>query len=58
MSTIYTVTFTNKQTGEREISRYFQTLRAARNLAKWLNTTNFATCATIYKGGAGGEIVK
>jgi len=58
MSTFYTVTFTNAETGEQTVSRIFQTLRAARNWAKWINTTNFATCATIYKGGAGGEIVK
>ena len=58
MSTFYTVTFTHKQTGNVEISRIFETLRAARNWAKWLNSTNFATCATIYKGGVGCEIVK
>lgn len=58
MSTFYTVTFTHTETGNQEVSRIFQTLRAARNWAKWLNTTRFAKNATIYKGGAGGEIVK
>jgi hypothetical protein len=54
----YTVTFLDSNTGNWEVSRYFRTVRAARNWAKWLRTTNFVTEAAVYRGPAGGERIE
>ena len=54
----YTVTFTNRFTGLVEISRYFNTKRAALNWAKWLRTQNFVTETAVFLGQAGEELVE
>lgn len=56
MDSIYAVEFLNQQ-GEREISRYFETLRAARSWIKWLRAQRFVASARIMRGGPGGEEV-
>ena len=56
-ATIYTVTFTDL-TGTEVISRFFQKLSAARTWVSYLNGTAYAKDAKIYRGGAGGELVK
>jgi len=50
---IYEVTFTN-QTGAIERSRYFDTLRAAKNWAKWLRKQTFVAATQVWQGGSGG----
>ena len=52
----YTVTFTSTD-GNETISRFFQTLTAARKWAAFLNSTTWAKAAKIYRGQAGGELV-
>lgn len=42
--------------GTREISRIFETIRAARKWAKWLATQDFGG-VRIMRGGPGGEEV-
>lgn len=41
-----------------EISRYFETIRAARNYVKYLKTLKYILSARILKGGQGGEETK
>lgn len=52
----YETTFVNAS-GIVERSRLFQTIRAARTWAKWLAKQKFVQSVSIYKGGAGGELV-
>ena len=51
---IYAVELTIAATGERQISRLFQTIAAARKWAKWLRTLHYVASARIMAGGAGG----
>lgn len=51
------VTFTNTD-GQETLSRFFQTIRAARKWAKWLSDQKFATNVRIMRGGPGGEPVQ
>ncbi len=51
------VTFTNTD-GQETVSRFFQTLRAARKWAKWLSAQKFAANVRIMRGGPGGEPVQ
>jgi len=56
-SRILAVTFLNAD-GNEIVSRFFQTLRGARQWAKWLRSQNFAENIRIMDGGPGGnEIV-
>jgi len=43
--------------GEWQLSRYFQTLRAARSWARWLSSQPYAHEVAIHRGGQGGERV-
>ena len=49
---MYTVTFTDGN-GNEQISRFFETIRAARTWAKWLLTQKFQRQVSIYRGQAG-----
>lgn len=51
------VTFTNNE-GQETLSRFFQTIRAARKWAKWLSGQNYAANVRIMRGGPGGEPVQ
>ncbi len=57
MNTLFTVTFTDAN-GNEIVSRFFSKISAARKWATYLNETAYAKCAKIYRGGAGGELVK
>ncbi len=50
------VTFRNTD-GNETVSRFFDTLKAARKWAKWLSAQRHATNVRIMRGGAGGEQV-
>lgn len=43
--------------GEWSLSRYFQTLRAARSWARWLASQGHVHEVAIHRGGQGGERV-
>lgn len=43
--------------GEWQLSRYFETLRAARNWAKMLSSKAYVREVAIHRGGQGGERV-
>jgi len=51
------VTFTNTD-GNETVSRFFQTLRAARKWAKWLASQAWAANVRIMRCGPGGEPVQ
>ena len=53
-ATIYAVETTEAHSGERIISRYFSTLRAARNWRKWCAAQRCFSSARILAGGPGG----
>jgi hypothetical protein len=57
MTTIYAVTAIYAD-GQEQVSRFFDTLRAARKWAKWLASQDFARQVRIMAGGAGGMEVK
>lgn len=52
----YTVVFADVN-GFDQISRHFDTIRAARSWRKWLNSQKWATNVRIYEGGIGGIVV-
>jgi len=53
----YTVSFRHAD-GVEHVSRFFRTVKAARNWAKWLETQQWVEVVTIWRGlQAGGEIV-
>ena len=54
----YTVAFTNSNSGLVEISRYFDTKRAAIKWAAWLRTTKFVAETAVFAGPAGGELIE
>jgi hypothetical protein len=54
-SSILSVSFLNANSGNWELSRYFQTVRAARRWARWLSTQSHVTEVAVHRGGAGGE---
>ena len=56
MQNFYEVTFTNNE-GKEISSRIFQTIRAARNWARYLVKADYIVSAKIYKGGVGGQVV-
>jgi hypothetical protein len=58
MTSTYTVAFTNAQTGNFEVSRYFDTKKAAIKWAKWLRTTKFVAETLVYEGPAGGNLIQ
>jgi hypothetical protein len=41
--------------GNEVVSRYFDTIKAARKWAKWLASQSFASAVRIMRGGPGGE---
>lgn len=49
---MYTVTFQNLQCNV-EVSRYFETVKAARKWAKWLQAQTWTRQVAIYRGQAG-----
>ena len=49
---MYTVTFTDVN-GNEQISRYFETIRAARTWTKWLFSQKWQRQVSIYRGQAG-----
>lgn len=56
---MYTVTFINSNTGSTEVSRYFNTKRAALKWAKWLRTQpKFTAETSVYHGPAGGDLIE
>lgn len=57
MSTFYAVTAVYAD-GQEQVSRFFDTLRAARKWAKWLTGQTFTRQVRIMAGGAGGMEVK
>ncbi len=58
MASLYTVTFVSP-VGDEDISRYFETLRAARKWAAWLiSRPSMAAKAKIYRGSAGSELLE
>lgn len=54
---MYSVQFCNLES-KWESSRHFDTIRAARNWAKWLLSLKYVTAVKINKGGFGGEPVE
>jgi len=54
---LYVVTF-DDATGSDIRSRVFQTVRAARNWARFLRSQHYVTAATIWRGQPGGERVE
>jgi hypothetical protein len=57
MNTHYAVTAVYAD-GNEQVSRFFDTLRAARRWAKWLASQDFARKVRIMAGGPGGMEVK
>jgi hypothetical protein len=55
---IYAVELTIAATGERQISRFFNTIKAARKWTKWLKLQHYVASARIMAGGAGGMEVQ
>jgi hypothetical protein len=55
---MYTVTMIDSNTGLNQVSRYFNTKRAALKWAKWLQTKNFVTETAVYLGQAGEELIE
>jgi hypothetical protein len=53
MSNFYAVTFQD-HAGIETVSRFFDTIKAARKWAKWLGQQRFANAVRIMQGGAGG----
>jgi hypothetical protein len=49
---MYTVTFQDQSQVE-QISRFFETIKAARKWAKWLAGKPFVSLVSIYRGQAG-----
>ena len=59
MTALFTVTFLNtNEIASWQISRVFETLRAARKWVKFLGTRNAISEVKIYRGGIGGEVVQ
>ena len=54
---MYSITFLTKD-GEMVHSRYTETVRAARNWAKWLSKQHYIAEVFIHRGGHGGESVE
>lgn len=55
---LYTVCFYHKTTSTYEVSRFFQTIKAAKKWAKMLKYQNYIGEVQIYRGQAGSELVK
>lgn len=53
----YTVSFLHRD-GTAHVSRFFQTVRAARTWAARLAAASYVAEVTIYRGPAGGELVE
>lgn len=51
---MYAVEFTHSESGERQVSRYFETVGKARNWGKWLAKHAWAKSVRVMAGGAGG----
>ncbi len=54
---MYTVTFQDQNQVE-QVSRFFETVKAARNWSKWLSSQSFTREVFIYRGQAGEELVE
>jgi len=54
---MFTVSFLH-QNGQREVSRYFQSLSAARKWAKWMRTQKWVVRTFLYRGQEGGELLE
>jgi hypothetical protein len=53
---MYSVTFQN-QDGVETLSRYFETVKAARNWVKWLRKQRFVAQVSLYRGLPGEELL-
>lgn len=54
---MYTVTFQNLECHE-EVSRYFETVKAARKWAAWLRKQTWTRQVAIYRGQAGAMLLE
>jgi hypothetical protein len=54
---MYSVTFKN-QAGEETLSRYFETVKAARKWAGWLRDQRFVSAVSLYRGQPGEELLE
>lgn len=52
----FTVSFLHTN-GAESVSRFFQTLGAARKWAKFLGSQSYVARVTVYRGPAGGEVI-
>ena len=57
MRNLLEVTFTDVKGVVQTCTRVFQTLRAARSFAVWLESQSWAREVRIFRGGVGGEFV-
>jgi hypothetical protein len=55
--TMYTVTFQDENQTE-QVSRFFETVRAARKWARWLGQQSFTRTVSLYRGQAGEELIE
>lgn len=53
----YTVTFIHTD-GSNQVSRYFETVKAARKWIKWMLQQSFVTEVSLYRGNAGEELIE
>jgi len=54
----YSVSFVNSQSSLSELSRFFNTKKAALNWAAWLRERSFVTETSVYRGELGGELIE
>jgi hypothetical protein len=55
---MFTITFIHTDGTHQQVSRYFETKRAALKLAKWMRSQNFVTETSVYHGPAGGDLLE
>jgi hypothetical protein len=55
---MYTVVFVHNATNTTEVSRFFETKRAAIKWAKWLRSTPFCRKTLVYRGNPGELLVE
>ena len=54
----YSVSFVNSQSSLSELSRFFNTKKAALNWAAWLRGHSFVAETSVYRGELGGELIE
>lgn len=54
---MYTVTFKDME-GQEQVSRFFETLKAARRWSKWLANKQWCKGVKIYRGQAGEQLIE